>query len=112
MGQGRALDLILSGREVRAEEALAIGLVNRVVPDRSALDEAVAWGEHLAALPQTCMRNDRRSALAQWDRPVKEAMTTELRFGLDSLASPDAVAGARDFASGSGRHGAVIRSQG
>ena len=63
IGQGRALDLILSGREVGAEEALAMGLVNRVVPDGTALERAVAWGQELAALPQACLRNDRRSAL-------------------------------------------------
>jgi enoyl-CoA hydratase len=112
IGQGRALDLILSGREVGAEEALAMGLANRVVPAGRAVDEAVAWGEHLAALPQTCMRNDRLSTLAQWGRPLTEAMATELRFGLDSLASPDAAAGARGFASGAGRHGTTLDSDG
>jgi enoyl-CoA hydratase len=108
IGQGRALDLILSGREVGSEEALAIGLVNRVVPSAGALDEAVAWGLRLAALPQTCMRNDRLSTRAQWGQPVAEAMDTELRLGLDSLASPDAAAGSRGFASGAGRHGSVV----
>ncbi len=108
IGQGRALDLILSGREVGAEEALAIGLVNRVVPDGRALERAVGWGHELASLPQTCLRNDRRSALAQWGQPVAEAMGLELRLGLDSLASPDLAAGTRRFASGAGRHGAVV----
>ncbi len=108
VGQGRALDLILSGREVGAEEALAMGLVNRVVPAGDALAQAVEWGHRLAALPQTCLRNDRFSALAQWGRSVDEAMRTELRVGLDSLASPDAGAGSRGFASGAGRHGSVV----
>jgi enoyl-CoA hydratase len=108
IGHGRALDLILSGREVGADEALTMGLVNRVVPSGGALEAAVEWGHHLAALPQTCMRNDRLSALAQWGQPEAEAMGTELRLGLDSLSSPDAAAGARGFASGSGRHGSVV----
>jgi enoyl-CoA hydratase len=108
IGQGRALDLILSGREVGADEALAMGLVNQVVPSGGALARAIEWGHRLAALPQTCMRNDRRSVHAQWGQSVAEAMGTELRFGLDSLASPDAAAGSLGFASGAGRHGAVV----
>lgn len=109
VGQGRALDLVLSGREVEAAEALAMGLVNRVAPTGQALEQAVAWGHQLAALPQTCMRNDRASVLAQWGLPVAEAMDGELRFGLDSLASPDAAAGAAGFAAGAGRHGTTVR---
>ncbi|HUY66967.1 MAG TPA: crotonase/enoyl-CoA hydratase family protein [Acidimicrobiales bacterium] len=112
IGQGRALDLILSGREVGAAEALAMGLVNRVVPNGSALDEAVAWGRQLAALPQTCLRNDRASALAQWGLPVADAMRAEIRFGLASLASPDAASGALRFAGGEGRGGAVLDTTG
>ena len=112
IGQGRALDLILSGREVGAAEALDIGLVNRVVPPGSALDHAVEWAEALAALPQTCMRNDRASAIAQWDLPVPEALRSEYRFGVDSLRSPDAVAGAAGFAAGAGRGGATLRPDG
>ena len=94
IGQGRALDLILSGREVGADEALAMGLVNRVVPDGTALDHAVAWGRELAALPQTCLRNDRRSTLDQWGLSIADAMVVETRLGLDSLASPEAASGA------------------
>jgi enoyl-CoA hydratase/carnithine racemase len=108
VGQGRALDLILSGREVGADEALAMGLTNRVVPSGDALPRAVEWGHHLAALPQTCLRNDRLSVHAQWGQSVAEAMGTELHLGLDSLASPDAAAGSRGFAAGAGRHGAVV----
>ena len=108
IGQGRALDLILTGREVGAEEALAMGLVNRVVPPGSARDRAVAWGHELAALPQTCLRNDRRSTLEQWSLSVEDALRTEYRFGRDSLASPEAAAGAARFSSGAGRGGAVV----
>jgi len=112
IGQGRALDLILSGREVGAAEALAMGLVNRVVPSGSALGEAVAWGRQLAALPQTCLRNDRASVLAQWGHPEADAMRAEIRFGLASLASPDAASGARRFAGGEGRGGAAVAETG
>jgi len=108
IGQGRALDLILSGREVGAEEALAMGLVNRVVPAGTALEHAVAWGRQLAALPQTCLRNDRRSALDQWGLSTAAAMVVETRLGLESLASPDAAAGPAGFAAGSGRRGAAV----
>jgi enoyl-CoA hydratase len=112
IGQGRALDLILTGREVGAAEALAMGLVNRVVPTGTTLDRAVDWAQELAALPQACLRNDRRSTLAQWDLPVEEAMRTELRLGLDSLASPDARSGPARFASGAGRGGTVVGGDG
>jgi enoyl-CoA hydratase len=108
VGQGRALDLILTGREVDAAEALTMGLVNRVVPAGTARDRAVAWGRELAALPQTCLRNDRRSALDQWGLSVEDALRTEFRYGLDSLASPDAAAGATRFSSGGGRGGSVL----
>jgi enoyl-CoA hydratase len=112
VGQGRALDLILTGREVGADEALAMGLVNRVVPTGTALDRAVAWAQELDALPQDCLRNDRLSTLAQWDLSVEDALRTEFRFGLDSLASPDAAAGATRFASGAGRGGSVVGADG
>jgi len=108
IGQGRALDLILTGREVGAEEALAMGLVNRVVPDGAALDHAVALGHELAALPQTCLRNDRRSAMGQWGLTQADALVAETRLGLDSLASPDAASGAAGFAAGAGRSGSTV----
>jgi enoyl-CoA hydratase len=112
IGQGRALDLILTGREVGAEEALDMGLVNRIVPDGTARDAAVAWGRELSALPQACLRNDRRSTLAQWGLPVEDAMTVEFRLGLDSLASPDARSGATRFSAGAGRGGSAVPTDG
>jgi enoyl-CoA hydratase len=107
IGQGRALDLILSGRAVGADEALAMGLVNRVVPRGEALASAVAWGRELAALPQTCLRNDRASTLLQWNLSLDEAIRAELRLGLDSLAAEDATSGPARFAAGAGRGGRV-----
>ncbi len=105
VGRGRALDLILTGRAVPAAEALAIGLVDRVVRPGSAREAAEALATELAALPQECLRNDRLSVLDQEGLPEAEAMARELEHGLRSLDA-DALAGARRFAEGAGRHGA------
>lgn len=108
VGEGRALDLILSGRPVGADEALAMGLANRVVPTGTALAAALSWAAELAALPQVCMRNDRLSALGQWDLPIDEALALETRLGLASLASGEALEGATRFAGGAGRGGTTV----
>jgi enoyl-CoA hydratase len=105
VGTGRALDLVLTGREVDAEEALRIGLVDRVVDPGTALDAALDLARRLAALPQQCLRNDRMSLLAAEGRSVEDAMRNELRLGLASLGA-GAAEGAARFAAGSGRHGA------
>jgi enoyl-CoA hydratase len=105
VGQSRALDLLLTGRALPAAEALAIGLANRVVPRGQALTAALALAEELAALPQTCLRNDRLSLLEQWELSEDEALRNELRRGLATLASGESVAGATRFAQGAGRHG-------
>ena len=105
IGQSRAMDLVLTGRPVGAEEAYAIGLVNRVSPPGRALDTALDLARDIAALPQTCLRHDRLSVLEQWGLVEGEAMGVELAHGLVSLES-DALAGATRFAGGAGRHGA------
>ena len=87
-----------------------MGLVNRVVAAGTALEQAVDWGHQLAALPQTCLRNDRRSTLDQWGLSTEQAMRIETRLGLDSLASPDAASGPATFATGAGRGGTVVSS--
>ena len=105
IGHGRAADLILTGRPVRAGEALEIGLVNRLVEPGTALKESLLLAHQLAELPQRAMRADRRSLLRQWSLNLDEAMTAEFRDGLEVIASGEAQEGARRFAEGSGRHG-------
>lgn len=107
IGLGRALDLILTGRGVPAHEALAMGLVNRVVPTGEARKAAEALALEIAKFPQVCLRGDRLSAHQQFDMPLSEALANEFRHGLRSLES-DALAGARKFASGAGRHGQFV----
>ena len=103
VGAGRAMDLVLTGRPVGAEEALRIGLVERVVPPGTALEAAVALGHELAALPQTCLRHDRLSLLEQEGLAETDALAAELAHGLVSLA--EAADGAARFVAGEGRHG-------
>ena len=108
IGQGRALDLILTGRPVDAEEALRIGLADRVVPTGTALAAALALAHELAALPQTCMRSDRMSLYEQWSRSTAEALLEESRRGLAVISSGETAQGAERFSRGDGRHGVSI----
>jgi enoyl-CoA hydratase len=105
VGQGRALDMVLTGRGVRGDEALAFGLANRLVPPGAALDAATALAHELAALPQHCLRSDRASLYASLDLPLAEALRNEHRHGLATIASGETLAGAARFAGGAGRHG-------
>ena len=108
IGQSHALDLVLTGRGVGGPEALAMGLVNRLAPPGQALAVALALAEELAALPQRCLRNDRRSLLGQWDLSEADALVREARLGRDTIASGETLAGAARFAGGAGRHGATV----
>jgi enoyl-CoA hydratase/carnithine racemase len=104
IGMGRALDLILTGRPVSADEALQMGLANRVVDNGHALSEAQALAAQIAAFPQRCMRADRASAFTQWDLPLQEALCNEGAGGYP-VVFEEGVAGAARFAAGAGRHG-------
>ena len=105
VGMSHALDLILSGRGVSGDEALRMGLANRLVEPGRALEAAVELAQALARLPQRCMRGDRRSAYDQWDLELGEALANETQIGLGVIASGETLEGAKRFAGGAGRHG-------
>lgn len=104
VGQGRALDMILTGRPVAAEEAMRIGLADRVVPDGKALSAAIDLAKQIAAFPQLCMNSDRLSAYRQWDFDLGGALGYEAHAGVAPLRE-GAAAGARKFTEGAGRGG-------
>ena len=106
VGQGRALDLILTGRPVGAEEALAIGLADRVSEPGRARDDACALARSIAAFPQRCVRSDRASTLHQWGLAEPAALAYETEVGLETIRSGETQEGAARFAAGQGRHGA------
>ncbi len=104
VGQGRALDMILTGRPVDAAEALAIGLANRVVAEGQALAAAQALAAEIAHFPALCMRTDRMSAYRQWDFDLADALRFEGREGAAPLRA-EAAKGAERFVGGAGRSG-------
>ncbi|MEM6582321.1 MAG: crotonase/enoyl-CoA hydratase family protein [Pseudomonadota bacterium] len=105
IGHSHAMDLILTGRGVGAQEALQMGLANRVVEDGQALLEAIKMAESLCGFPQNCMRSDRLSAYEQWGMSMDEALANEFQRGVSVIQSGETLTGATRFAEGKGRHG-------
>ena len=103
VGMGHAMDLILTGRKVEAQEALQMGLANRVVPKGQSREAAVALARQLAAFPQKTMLADRMSAYRQWDLPLGQALHQEWVGGKPCIV--DGMEGAQRFSNGEGRHG-------
>src|SRR5688572_15427373 len=87
IGHSRAMDLILTGRGVSGDEAVAMGLVNRLTPKGGALEGAVGLAHELSALPQICLRSDRRSAHEQWGMSIDDALARETVLGLEVIRS-------------------------
>ncbi|MEM7409856.1 MAG: crotonase/enoyl-CoA hydratase family protein [Myxococcota bacterium] len=105
VGHGRAMDLILTGRPVDAQEAFQMGLANRVVAKGTARQEAEALAHQLVRFPQICMRADRRSAYEQWDQPLDRALRGEYERGIEAIRAGETRTGAGRFAAGHGRSG-------
>jgi enoyl-CoA hydratase len=105
VGHSRAMDMILTGRGVSGDEAVAFGLANRLVDPGTALYEAIQLARELSALPQACLRSDRASAYAQWGLDLTSALKVEARHGREVLVTGETAAGAAQFAGGAGRHG-------
>lgn len=104
IGLGRAMDLILSGRAVDAQEAYLMGLANRVVATGTAREEAEALAREIAQFPQHCLRNDRLSVYEQQGLTLEDALQNEFTRSVESLRV-DGLKGAAQFAEGKGRHG-------
>jgi enoyl-CoA hydratase len=105
IGLGRALDMILTGRPISAEEAYSWGLANRIVEDGKSKQEAEKLGKEIAKFPKICMRNDRLSVYSQFGLELNDAMLKEFKLGVKTLESGDYLKGSKEFIEGKGKHG-------
>jgi enoyl-CoA hydratase len=106
IGHSNALDLILTGRGVSGEEALRMGLANRLVPAGQALPEALRLAQEVATRPQAALRSDRQSSYEQWSLDLDEALANEYRHGMATLQTGEMLEGLARYASGAWREGA------
>ncbi len=105
IGHSHALDMILTGRGISGDEALTMGLANRLVDRGHALEAAIELAKTIAAFPQRCMRSDRLASYEQWSMTIPDALRNEFQHGMQVINSGETVEGARRFAGGAGRHG-------
>ena len=105
IGHSHAMDLILTGRPVSGDEALRMGLANRLTEPGAALDQALGLAASLSAFPQLCLRSDRLSAIEQWGLELGPALTNEVERGMTTIRSGETRDGATRFKDGAGRHG-------
>jgi len=106
IGQGRALEIILTGRKVTAEECMKIGLCEYVVENGKSRDKAEEIAHQIASFPQSCLRSDRRSAIRQHGLSVREGLVQEWNNSLHELRR-GGIDGAAQFRNGKGRHGVI-----
>jgi enoyl-CoA hydratase len=105
VGLSRAMDMILTGRPVEADEAYSWGLANRLVEDGESRGEAEKLALKISKFPQVCMRNDRLSAIGQFGKNIQEAMKYEFELGYKTLEAGEFLEGSREFSEGKGKHG-------
>jgi len=104
VGMGKALEIVMTGRKVTAEESYRIGLCEKVVPHGKAREAAEAMAHEIARFPQQCLRADRLSVYRAWGKPVRAGLESESATSA-GIVRAEGIAGALRFASGKGRHG-------
>ncbi len=105
IGMSRALDMILTGRPITAQEAYQWGLANRLVDNGQSREKAEQLAKEIAEFPTTCMRNDRLSVYTQFGMNIEDAMELEFEFGLNTLESGEYLEGSKEFTVGKAKHG-------